>query len=73
MTTERPRNPFDSWLPDDTEALALDDVTDPWAEDDEVEVELTDAQRAFLATLADQPEVPRLRDPEGALDPKFDS
>jgi hypothetical protein len=72
MTTGPARNPFDSWLPDDTEALPIEDAADPWGEDDAVEVELTDAQRAFLATLADQPEVSRLRDPEGALDPKFE-
>ena len=56
MTTGPARNPFDSWLPDDTEALPVEDAADPWGEDDAVEVELTDAQRAFLATLADQPE-----------------
>jgi len=59
----------DDWI-SELRDLVPADPPDPWADNDGAEPELTDAQRAFLAGLADMPPVPRLRDidPEGESD-----
>lgn len=72
-----------SWVEAVVELVEEGDLPDPWAATPVERVDLTPEQRSFLSSLAEQPDVPRLRglgdlpeatvdgpgDPPGAVEP----